>query len=115
MSVFFQLVSVFALFFGIAGVVYGTEVSKRCRQQINDRLGKMDKKMSRRANEHEAMIKRVIQSVHETMAKLEETELSQSREIIAIRNGLKPLLEDFEKRLEQQKKIETLQRIRRNG
>ncbi len=115
MSVFFQLIAIFALFFGIAGIVYGTEVSKRCQQQIDSRLSEIEQKLTRRANNHEAMIKRVITSVHETMRKLEETELSQSREIVAMRNALKPLLEDYEKRLAHQKKMEKIQNSRRKA
>ncbi len=115
MPVFFQLIALFALFFGIAGIVYGTEVSKRCQQRINDRFAEIDIKLSRRNQDHEAMIKRAVQSLHSMMDKLEETELSQSREIIAISNAIKPLVKDYETREELKKKREKLRAMQGRG
>ena len=78
--VFFLFVALFALFFEIAGIVYGTEVSKRCQQRINDRFAEIEIKMSRRNKDHEEIIKKAVLSLRNMMEKLEETELSQSRD-----------------------------------
>lgn len=115
MSVFFQFIALFALFFGIAGIVYGTEVSKRCQQRINDRFAEIDIKLSRRTKDHETMIKNAVLSLRSMMEKLEETELSQSREIVAISKSIKPLLKDFEKREEQKKKRAKLRAMQGRG
>jgi len=114
-SVFFQFIALFALFFGIAGIVYGTEVSKRCQQRINDRFAEIDIKLSRRAKDQETMIKNAVLSLRGMMAKLEETELSQSREIIAISNSIKPLVKDFEMREEQNEKRKKLRAMQGRG
>ena len=66
--------------FGIAGIVYGTEVSKRCQQRINDRFAEIEIKMFRRNKDHEEIIKKAVLSLRNMMEKLEETELSQSRD-----------------------------------
>ena len=114
-SVFFQFIALFALFFGIAGIVYGTEVSKRCQQRINDRFAEIEIKMSRRNKDHEEIIKKAVLSLRNMMEKLEETELSQSREIIAISKSIKPLVKDFELREEHRKKREKIRVTQRRG
>jgi len=114
-SAFFQFIALFALFFGIAGIVYGTEVSKRCQQRINDRFAEIEIKMSRRNKDHEEMIKKAVLSLRSMMEKLEETELAQSREIIAISKSIKPLVKDFEMREEQKKKRKKLRAIQGRG
>jgi len=78
--VLFQFIALFALFFEIAGIVYGTEVSKRCQQRINERFAEIEIKMSRRNKDHEKIIKKAVLSLRNMMEKLEETELSQSRD-----------------------------------
>lgn len=115
MSVFFQFIALFALFFGIAGIVYGTEVSKRCQQRINDRFAEIEIKMSRNNKAHEEMIKKAVLSLRSMMEKLEETELSQSREIIAISKSIKPLVKDLEIREEQKKKRKKLRAMQGRG
>lgn len=113
--VFFQFIALFALFFGVAGIVYGTEVSKRCQQRIDDRFSEIDIKLSRRNQDQEAMIKKAVVSLHSMMDKLEETELSQSREIIAISKAMEPLVKDHEKREEQKKKRQKLRAMQGRG
>jgi len=61
------------------------------------------------------MIKNAVLSLRSMMEKLEETELSQSREIVAISKSIKPLLKDFEKREEQKKKRAKLRAMQGRG
>lgn len=71
--------------------------------------------MSRRNKDHEEIIKKAVLSLRNMMEKLEETELSQSREIIAISKSIKPLVKDFELREEHRKKREKFRATQRRG
>ena len=71
--------------------------------------------MSRRNKDHEEIIKKAVLSLRNMMEKLEETELLQSREIIAISKSIKPLAKNFELREEHRKKQEKFRATQRRG
>lgn len=108
MDVFFQFIAAFALFFGIAGLVYGTEVSKRCQQQINTRLAEIETRMARKIHQQDQILEGAIIEMRRSLKGFEENQQMQSREIVAIRKALEPIADDLEKRIEERKAQEEL-------
>ena len=102
MSVFFQFIAAFGLFFGIAGLVFATEVSRRCQLMINNRLAEIEADMARRMHKQDATLATALKGMRETITGLEDTIFSQSREIVALRKALEPLNDDLEKRKKEQ-------------
>ncbi|MBO6519177.1 MAG: hypothetical protein JJ900_14190 [Rhodospirillales bacterium] len=104
MDVFFQFVSAFALFFGIAGLVYATEVSKRCQLIIEERMNECETILAEKSQKQDQAIKGAIDAIARTAKSLEETELAQTREINVIRKTIEPLMEAYEKAKEEEEK-----------
>ncbi|MCK5777182.1 MAG: hypothetical protein KAH11_00210 [Rhodospirillales bacterium] len=104
MDVFFQFVSAFALFFGIAGLVYATEVSKRCQLLIEERMNECEAALAEKTQKQDRAIKGAIDAIARTAKSLEETELAQTREINVIRKVVEPLVEAHEKAKEKEEK-----------
>ncbi len=102
MDVFFQFVSAFALFFGIAGLVYATEVSKRCQLLIEERMNECEAALAEKSHKQDRAIKGAIDAIAKTAKSLEETELAQTREINVIRKSIEPLIEAHEKTKEKE-------------
>lgn len=113
MTVFFQFIAAFALFFGLGGFVYATEVSRRCQQLIDDRFDEIEAKLAQRAQNQDEAIANAARDNREVIAALEAQILSMSREVLAISKVLEPLQTAHEKRTEQDKKIADLLRGRR--
>ncbi len=97
MDAFFHLVGVFALFFGIAGIVFSTEISKRCQLMIEERMNEAEAMLAEKAVKQDRAIKGVAEMLARTAKSLEETEMAQTREINAIRDKIEPLLIAFQK------------------
>lgn len=116
MSVFFQFISAFALFFGIAGLVYATEVSKRCQQMIAGRFGDIETQLASKLHKQDLVIQGVAHELRRMVTDMEESQLSQVREINALRKALEPLVKDLETRVEENKraKITASHRTRRS-
>lgn len=115
MSVFFQFISAFALFFGIAGLVYATEVSKRCQQLIASRFGDIETDLASKLHKQDLVIQGVAHELRRMVSEMEESQLSQVREINALRRVLEPLTKDLEQRIEDEKKAKIAsQRTRRS-
>lgn len=113
MAVFFQFIAAFALFFGLGGLVYATEVSRRCQQLINDRFNEIEAKLAQRAQRQDHAIAAAARDNRNSIAALESMVLQQSREIVALSKALEPLKTEQEKREAQDKKISELLRGRR--
>lgn len=113
MAVFFQFIAAFALFFGLGGLVFATEVSRRCQQLINDRFEEIEAKLAQRAQRQDSAIMEAARDNREAVAALEAMILSQSREIVALSKTLEPLIAEQEKRTAQDKRIAELLRGRR--
>lgn len=113
MAVFFQFIAAFALFFGLGGLVYATEVSRRCQQLINDRFEEIEARLAQRAQSQDKAIALAARDNRNAIASLEATVLAQSREIIALSKALEPIRDAHEKRSAQDKKIADLLRGRR--
>ena len=113
MSVFFQFIAAFALFFGIAGLVFATEVSKRCQQLIETRLSEIEAEIARKMNKQDAVIVQLSNDSRRALAAFEEQMFAQTREINAIRKSLEMLTDDLEKRAEAEKKQRAIMRNRR--
>lgn len=113
MAVFFQFIAAFALFFGLGGLVYATEVSRRCQQLINDRFDEIETKLAQRAQRQDKAIALAARDNRNAVAALESIVLQQSREIVALSKAIEPLKTEQEKREAQDKKISELLRGRR--
>ena len=96
MDLLFQLIAVFALLFGIGGLVYATEVSKRCQLMIEDRMTNAEADLARQIRKQDILIEGAVHSLRQTAINLEETELAQSREINILRKTLEPMVKEFE-------------------
>ncbi|MEX0694892.1 MAG: hypothetical protein WD075_10635 [Rhodospirillales bacterium] len=106
MDLFFKLVTLFALFFGIGGLVYATEVSKRCQLMIEERMTNAEADLARQIRKQDILIEGALQGLRRTVISLEESELAQTREINILRKVLEPMAREFEEAQEQkQKKI----------
>lgn len=106
MDLFFHLIALFALFFGIAGLVYATEVSKRCQLMIEERMTNAEADLARQIKKQDTLIEGALHGLRRTVVSLEETELAQSREINIIRKTLEPLIKEFEEvQAQKQKKV----------
>lgn len=92
MDAFFHLVSVFALFFGIAGIVFSTEISKRCQLMIEERMNEAETTLAEKAVKQDRVINGAVEMLARTAKSLEESELAQTREIHAISDKIEPLL-----------------------
>lgn len=104
MDAFFHLVSVFALFFGIAGIVFSTEISKRCQLMIEERMNEAETTLAEKAVKQDRAIKAAADMLARTAKTLEETEMAQTREIHALSDKVEPLLIAFQKAEEESKK-----------
>ena len=104
MDAFFHLVSVFALFFGIAGIVFSTEISKRCQLMIEERMNEAETTLAEKAVKQDRAISSAVEMLARTAKTLEEAELAQTREIHAINDKIEPLLIAFQKAEEESKK-----------
>lgn len=104
MDAFFHLVSVFALFFGIAGIVFSTEISKRCQLMIEERMNEAETTLAEKAVKQDRAIKAAADLLTRTVKTLEESEIAQTREIHAISDKIEPLLIAFQKAEEENKK-----------
>ena len=113
MAVFFQFIAAFALFFGLGGLVYATEVSRRCQQLISDRFDEIEGKLAQRAQRQDQAIAIAARDNRNSIAALETILLQQSREIVALGKALEPLKDEQEKREAQDKKISEFMRGRR--
>ena len=113
MAVFFQFIAAFALFFGLGGLVYATEVSRRCQQLIDDRFKDIETKLAQRAQRQDKAIAVAARDNRNSIAALETIVLQQSREIVALSKALEPLQAEQENRAAQDKKIADLLRGRR--
>ncbi len=107
MDVFFHFISGFALFFGVAGLVYSTEVSKRCQLLIEERMTAAETELEAKAHKLEMRIKGALEALRRTAISLEETELAQSREINLLRKLIEPLIKEFEEAQEKKQKTGT--------
>ncbi len=106
MDIFFQLVSVFALFFGIAGLVYATEVSRRCQLLIEERMTEAETQLAEQSAKQDRALQNAISALGRTARSLEETEMAQTREINAIRHSVEPLLIAYQKAEEEKAKAD---------
>lgn len=97
MEYFFQLISMFALFFGIAGVVYAMELSKRCQQIIGDRMDIAETQLARKLHKQDQAIGDALQEIRRILNQAEESERIHQREINALRKAVEPLVEKQEK------------------
>ena len=113
MDVFFNFIAGFGLFFGIAGLVYSTEISRRCQELINTRFSEIDAQVARKMSNQDAILEGALIEMRRTMKGFEELQQSQSREITTVRNLLDPLIKDLEDRVEQKKKEDELAKRRR--
>jgi hypothetical protein len=113
MAVFFQFIAAFALFFGLGGLVYATEVARRCQQLIDERFDEIEAKLSQRTQRQDDAILTSARENREAVAALETIILQQSREIVALSRMIEPIKEAQEKRDAQDKKISALMRGRR--
>lgn len=113
MAVFFQFIAAFALFFGLGGLVYATEVSRRCQQLIDDRFEEIETKLAERAQRQDEAITLLARENREAIASLQAMVLSQSKEIVALSKALEPIQSAHEKRTAQDKRIAELLRGRR--
>ena len=113
MAVFFQFIAAFALFFGLGGLVYATEVARRCQQLIDERFDEIEAKLSQRAQRQDHAITTAARENREAIAALESIVLQQSREIVALSKMIEPIKEAQEKREAQDKKISEFMRGRR--
>lgn len=104
MDVFFQFIAGFALFFGIAGLVYSTEVSKRCQILIEERMAAAETELQVQAHKQDVLIRGALESLRRTAASLEETEHAQTREINILRKMIEPLIDEFEAAQKKKKK-----------
>ncbi|WNK00568.1 hypothetical protein L2D14_03880 [Thalassospiraceae bacterium LMO-JJ14] len=104
MDAFFHLVSVFALFFGIAGIVFSTEISKRCQLMIEERMNEAETTLAEKAVKQDRVINGAVEMLARTAKSLEESELAQTREIHAISDKIEPLLIAYAKAEEESKK-----------
>ena len=99
MDVFFQLIAGFSLFFGIAGLVYSTEVSKRCQALINNRFEAVENELARKTHKQDKAIADAVHGMRQIMAKADDMAHAQNREINALRRAMEPLVIDLEKRV----------------
>jgi len=105
MDVVFDIIGLFGLFFGIGGVVYGTEVSKRCQAIIAARFQEIDVHMSERHVRQDKAIKAAARRTQVVLDELEERIEGQRREIKRLEKALEPLLAEHRKRLAMEKKL----------
>ena len=84
MDVFFQLIAGFSLFFGIAGLVYSTEVSKRCQALIDNRFEAVETQLARKIHRQDKAIAEAVHAMRQIMAKADEMAQAQNREINAL-------------------------------
>jgi Na+/phosphate symporter len=114
LDAFFHLVSVFALFFGIAGIVFSTEISKRCQLLIEERLNEAEAALAEKAVKQDRAIAGATSMLARTAKTLEDTEMAQTREINAIRDQIEPLLIALEK-AEEEKRQTAKRKLAVNG
>ncbi len=112
LDVFFQLIAVFSLFFGIAGLVFSTEVSKRCQLMIDKRFESVENQLARKIHKQDQAIAQAVHAMRQAMANADEFSRAQTREINALRKAMEPLVDDLEKRLEESKKLANVGRGR---
>lgn len=112
MDVFFQLIAGFSLFFGIAGLVYSTEVSKRCQALIDNRFDSVEIQLARKIHRQDKAIAEAVHAMRQVMAKADETAHAQNREINALRRAMEPLVMEMEKRAAEEKLMATVGRGR---
>ncbi len=113
MDVFFQLIPGFLLFFGIAGLVYSTEVSKRCQALIDNRFDAVETELARKIHRQDKAIAEAVHAMRQVMAKSDDMAHAQTIEINALRRAMEPLVMDLEKRVAEQKLMSTAGRGRR--
>lgn len=112
MDVFFQLIAGFSLFFGIAGLVYSTEVSKRCQALIDNRFEAVETELARKIHRQDKAIAESVHAMRQVMAGADEASRAQTREINALRRAMEPLVMDLEKRVAEKKLLATAGRGR---
>lgn len=96
MDTFFQFVSIFALFFGIAGLVYATEVSKRCQLMIAERMNEVETDVLKKVEKQDIFIDKSVRRLRNTLSNLEQIEQAQTREINSLRKSLEPVVRKVE-------------------
>mgnify|MGYP003624234814 CR=1 FL=1 len=108
MDVFFQLIAGFSLFFGIAGLVYSTEVSKRCQALIDNRFEAVETQLARKIHRQDKAIAEAVHAMRQIMAKADEMAQAQNREINALRRAMEPLVMDLETRVAEKQLMATV-------
>jgi len=103
-DLFFQLIAMFALLFGIGALVYATEVSKRCQLMIDERMIAAETELAEKAHKNDQQLRGALESLRRTAHNLEETELSQTREINILRKVIEPIAKEYEEAQEQKKR-----------
>lgn len=104
MDAFFHLVGVFGLFLGIAGIVFSTEISKRCQLIIEERMNEAETMLAEKAVKQDRAINGAVEMLARTAKSLEETEMAQTREIHSIRDSIEPLLVAYQRAEEERDK-----------
>jgi hypothetical protein len=112
LDVFFQLIAGFSLFFGIAGLVYSTEVSKRYQALIDNRFDAVETELARKIHRQDKAIAEAVHAMRQVMAKSDDMAHAQTIEINALRRAMEPLVMDLEKRVAEQKLMSTAGRGR---
>lgn len=102
----------FLLFFGIAGLVYSTEVSKRCQALIDNRFDAVETELARKIHRQDKAIAEAVHAMRQVMAKSDDMAHAQTIEINALRRAMEPLVMDLEKRVAEQKLMSTAGRGR---
>ena len=106
MDVFFQFIAGIALFAGIGAIVFSSEISRRCQEIITTRLTELDAGLEMRVARQDKVIARAVREMRDTIETLEQRIKIQTQEIEQMRKIIGPLATDYEKRVEQEKKIE---------
>lgn len=106
MTVFFQFIAGISLFFGIASFVFATEVSKRCQELIDRRLDDIENHVAKRMMAQDKTISDAMHTTRTLMSTFEDAQFAQTREINALRKALEFLTDSFEKKIEEEKKMQ---------